>query len=196
MSSRPARLLARAANAPLARRDRFRPADAIVILGAKLRADGTLSGALEERVAAGVELWKRGAAPIVCVTGGGPPGRVEAEAMARRARELGVPDEALRIESEAANTGDNARLAARLLAADGCQTVWIVSQPFHLLRARLLFYKYGLVPLAWHAEDSLQFRYPRLALRWLTREYAALARFAVFEIRPLLRGQWRLRGRR
>ena len=65
--------------APLRVRDAARRADAIVVLGARLRADGRPSAALEERVRAGVQLWQRGLAPMLCVTGGGPPGRVEAK---------------------------------------------------------------------------------------------------------------------
>ncbi|MEM9493293.1 MAG: YdcF family protein, partial [Myxococcota bacterium] len=144
--------------------------------------DGRLSSALEERVAAGVELWRRGGAPIFCVTGGGPPERIEADAMAERARQLGIPDSALRVERESRNTGENARFAAALLREEGCRTVWIVSQPFHLFRAVFLFRKYGLEPLAWHDPTSLQFLYPRLGLRWIAREYAALVRFAAFEL--------------
>ena len=35
---------------------------------------------------------------------------------------------------------------------------------------------------AWHAgEDSLQYRAPRLAMRWLAREYASLLHCAAFE---------------
>lgn len=167
--------LARLLDAPLSRRDRFCRADAIVVLGAPPAAPGVLGPVLEERVRAGAALWHRGAAPLLCVTGGGPPGRVEAEAMARRALTLGVDPAALRVEPRARSTEDNARFSAALLAAEGCRTVWIVSQPFHLRRARYLFRRHGLEPLAWHAEDSVQYRAPRRALGWLGREYAALA---------------------
>ena len=111
--------------------------------------------------------------------------------MAERALQLGVPRKSLRIERESVNTGENARFVAKLLAAEECRTIWIVSQPFHLLRARLLFRKFGLRPLGWHADNSLQFQHPRLALRWIVREYAALAHFTAFEARALVRGEWR-----
>ena len=180
--------LARVLGAPLGRCDAFRPADAVVVLGSLVYPGGRLSRLLDERVVAGVELWRQGGAPILCMSGGSPNGCVEADAMARRARELGVPDAALRLERESRNTGENARFSARMLLAEGCRTVWIVSQPFHLFRARFLFRKYGLTPLTWHAEDSLQFRRPRQALRLITREYAALARMTVFEAAERMRG--------
>ena len=67
-------------------------ADAIVILGCALRADGSLSGPLEERVRAGAEAYRSGLAPVVCATGGVPLGasvdRPEAHAMRTRLVEL------------------------------------------------------------------------------------------------------------
>jgi uncharacterized SAM-binding protein YcdF (DUF218 family) len=169
-----ARALAGALGAPLARRDAFRPADAIVVLGAPVAPQGGLTMFLAERVAAGVALWQRGGAPILCVTGGGPPGRVEADAMAAHALALGVDPAALRVERQARTTEENARFTAALLGAQ-CRTVWLVSQPFHLRRARYLFRRHGFEALAWHAEDSAQYRLPGPALRWIAREYAALA---------------------
>jgi uncharacterized SAM-binding protein YcdF (DUF218 family) len=169
------RALSRALAAPLARGDAFRRADAIVVLGARLTPEGELSSLLEERVRAGVDLWRRGAAPILCVTGGGPPGRVEADAMAAHALALGVERTALRVERQSLTTEENARYTAALLGAEQCRTVWLVSQPFHLLRARWLFRRHGFEPLAWHVEDSVQYRWPGSGLRWVVREYAAIA---------------------
>jgi uncharacterized SAM-binding protein YcdF (DUF218 family) len=167
--------LARALGAPLARRDDFQPADAIVVLGAPLTPRGRPTVIVEERVRAGVALWQRGGAPILCVTGGGPPGRVEADAMADLALALGVDASALRVERRARSTEENARFTAALLAEEQCRIVWIVSQPFHLARAQYLFRRCGFVPLAWHDDDSVQHRQPGRALKWLAREYAALA---------------------
>jgi uncharacterized SAM-binding protein YcdF (DUF218 family) len=188
-ADRMALVLARALGAPLTLRHSFRRADAIVVLGSPLRPDGQIGAALDERVRAGVALWRLGAAPIVCVTGGGPPGRAEADAMAERALGLGLPAAALRIERASRNTAENARLTAVLLGTDRCRTVWLVSQPFHLRRAAFLFRKVGLEPLAWHVDDSLQYRWPRLGLRWIAREYAACARCAVIEVGLWARGR-------
>lgn len=156
---------------PLVRSSPEQPADAIVVLGARLRADGALTAALEERVRVGAALYRRGVAPLVVVTGGGPTGSEEAPAMAARARSRGVPPGRLRIEPRARNTAENARFVAALLAPGA--RVWLVTQPFHLRRAMYWFRKAGLIPLAWHIENSLQYRNPALALRWIGREYAA-----------------------
>jgi serine/threonine-protein kinase len=147
-------------------------ADAIIILGAPLTKSGALSDVTEERVQAGVDLYKRGLARIVCVSGH----RGEAEAMAERARALGVPDAALRIEPLARNTRENAMFCGELLAADGAKRVWLVSQPFHLRRALYWFRRAGFDARPHVIGESLQFRHPNRAFVWIAREYAAWVR--------------------
>ena len=168
--------LARVLGAPLERAAGAGTADAIVILGAPLAKDGLLTDVLRERVMAGYELWKRGAAPLICVTGGPSRGRTEAEAMADALRDLGVPAHALRIEAESRTTTENATRTAALLAADGVRSVWVVTQPFHLRRACWLFRRAGFDARGFRIADGLQDREPERALRWIRREYAAWAR--------------------
>lgn len=179
--TRGARLIGRILGWPLEVRDGVEVADAIVVLGAPLRADGTLSGVSEERVKTGVDLWRRGFAPVLVISGGGP-GRLladmprEADVMAARARELGIPDAALRVERESLSTADNARNTARLLLTEGRRRVWLVTQPFHTRRARAWFRRAGLEARSWYADDSIQYRLPRHGLRWVVSEYAAWLR--------------------
>src|SRR5215470_8586977 len=80
--------------------------DAIVVLGAPLGPDGALTAVLGERVDAGVALWRRGAAPLLCFAGGRTRGAAvaEADAMAAAARAAGVPAAALVVEKESRNT--------------------------------------------------------------------------------------------
>ncbi len=145
------------------------------MLGAPVLRDGSLRRITRERVEAGVELWREGLAPVVCMTGGGPPGRREADAMAAYARDLGMPDDALRVENESLTTEENASMSAAILHPEGRRRVWIVSQPFHLRRAAWLFARAGFEPLTWRIDDSLQDRDPRVAVRWIAREYGAWA---------------------
>ena len=181
----------RALGAPLSVRDPEQPADAIVVVGAPLAPGGGLSSVGEERVRAGVELWHRGLAPLLCCSGGGP-GRLtdgaarEADVMAARARELGVPEAALRVERDSLSTADNARMTAALLASDGCRRVWLVTQPFHTRRARLWFRRAGFETLAWYDDDSVQFRRPRSGLAWVAREYGAWVRMAAWDVRAAI----------
>jgi uncharacterized SAM-binding protein YcdF (DUF218 family) len=172
------RLAARALGAPLAPHDDpAARADAIVVLGAPLRPDGALSEVLRERVDAGAALWHAGAAPLVCVTGGpSRGGRTEADAMAEALAAAGVPADAVRVERASRHTADNARLTAALLAADRVRRVWLVTQPFHLRRARWLFRQAAFDVLTYRIPDGLQDQDAGRALRWITREYAAWAK--------------------
>lgn len=156
------------------------PADAIVILGAPIRADGSLSPMAEERVRVGVDLHRAGLAQVVCVVGGHcPPGHentpAEVEGMARLVRALGVPEAAIRVDRRSTSTVTNAARAAEILLPEGRRRVWLVTQPFHLRRARFHFRRAGFEPLGWHIEASVQYREPEHALRWIVREYAAWA---------------------
>jgi uncharacterized SAM-binding protein YcdF (DUF218 family) len=159
-----------------------RRADAIVVLGSPTRADGSLTEIGEERVVAGVQLWKRGVAPIVCMTGGrSPRARAqgvmsEAEAMAARARALGVSAAAILEERESRFTKENATRAAPILRAAGVRSVVIVTQPFHLRRGVLWFRRCGFEAHGHVIEDSVQFAQPRRGLKWIVREWGSLLR--------------------
>jgi uncharacterized SAM-binding protein YcdF (DUF218 family) len=166
-----ARLL-EAPRAPMAR------LDAIVVLGAPLAPGGRLSDILEERVAAAAALYHAGGGRHVVATGGvthGAP-RAEADALAEGLAAAGVPD--VIVERDARTTAENARFTARLLAPLGARSVWIVTQPFHGRRAALLFRRAGLAPRVWHIADSIQYREPRRAARWVARECASWALLA------------------
>ena len=174
-------LAARALGWPLAAADDARRhADAIVLLGAPMYRDGTLSPQADERVRVGVDLFRAGLASVICIVGGHCPRDhddtlAEAEGMARLVRALGVPEAAIRVDRCSTSTVTNAARAAAILLPEGRRRVWLVTQPFHLRRARFHFRRAGFEPLGWHIVDSVQYRRPRLALRWIGREYAAWA---------------------
>ena len=171
------RWLVRFLDRPLSVGGTVTTADAIVVLGTQLADDDTLTRVGEERVSAGVALWRRGIAPRLVMTGGrsrfARHRLPEAVAMGRRAEALGVPFAAMAIESRSSTTAENAFRCAALL---GGGRVVLVSQPFHLRRARLWFRRAGFDAVGFAVEDSIQFREPRLGLRWVVREYGALGR--------------------
>ena len=169
--------LVRALGAPLRIADTPAGLDAIVVLGAPLTPGGRPTDVLAERLDAALGLWLAGGAPLVCVTGGDTgAGHNEADAMGDALVAAGLPATALRRERRARSTADNARLAAELLGPEGVRTVWVVTQPFHGRRARRQFRRAGLEARVWPIVDSLEYRHPGRALRWILREYAALAR--------------------
>ncbi|HEX3862571.1 MAG TPA: YdcF family protein [Stellaceae bacterium] len=120
-------------------------ADAIVVLGCRLKADGSPTLALRRRVALGVEMHRRGVASLLVLTGGNPHGGVtEAEAMFAAARIAGVPEAALLCEPRARNTAENALYSAGMLRKLGLERIALVSHRAHLFRAGLLFRLAGL----------------------------------------------------
>jgi uncharacterized SAM-binding protein YcdF (DUF218 family) len=158
--------------------DPARPADAIVVLGAPIAADGTLTPQAQERVDTGVALFRRGLAPVICLAGGHGPAAIagtvaEAEGMARWVRAAGVPEAAIRVDRASTCTHTNALRAAELLLPEGRRRVWLVTQRFHTRRAKRYFRRAGLEPLAWRIEGGVEERAPGRAVRWMAREYAA-----------------------
>jgi vancomycin permeability regulator SanA len=105
------------------------------VLGYPARSDGEPHPVQRERVGAGVLAYRRHGCERIVLSGGAVHnGHVEADAMARIARELGVPGEALVLERSARNTFENVALGAPLLA--GYDTLYIASEPLHGRRAR------------------------------------------------------------
>jgi len=125
-------------------------AQAIVVLGSGLRRDApeygsdTVNERSLVRLRYGATLARQLQLPVL-IAGGVPPlaSRAEADVMAAIAeREFGV---AVRWrESESRDTADNARMSARILKAAGIRRVVLVTQAFHIPRARQLFEAAGL----------------------------------------------------
>jgi uncharacterized SAM-binding protein YcdF (DUF218 family) len=117
------------------RQDQAGPAEAIVVLGAA-QYDGRPSGVLRARLDHTADLYGKGLAPIVVVTGGRQPGDRFSEAQAAASYLLGqgVPPSALRLEVDGANSWQSLAAVARFLRAEGITDVLLVSSPYHALR--------------------------------------------------------------
>jgi len=114
--------------------------DAIVVPGCAVDAEGRASPALERRVQGAASAWRRGFAPLVVLTGGrGAHGHVEAEVAARRCVELGIPARALAVEGRSTDTRENAAFAAQQVPGGRGARVLVVTDAYHVPRARRLF---------------------------------------------------------
>jgi uncharacterized SAM-binding protein YcdF (DUF218 family) len=144
-------------------------ADVIVVLGCAVRGDAA-GPALARRMDCAIALFRRGVAPRLLLSGGGRR-RPEAAAMRDLALAGGVPAAAILTESASRNTNENATFTGRLMRDKGIASLVLVSEAYHLPRARLLFRAAGL------AITSVAHPPPRGLLRefplWL-RECAAL----------------------
>jgi uncharacterized SAM-binding protein YcdF (DUF218 family) len=128
-------------------RDEARPAQAIVVLGAAQYA-GKPSPVLRARLDHALDLWNRRLASLLILTGGTGSGDTTSEAAVGRtyARKHGVPDSAILVESEGRTTSESMRAVAGMLEVRGLQSALLVSDPFHMLRLRILARRFGFTP--------------------------------------------------
>jgi uncharacterized SAM-binding protein YcdF (DUF218 family) len=128
-------------------RDEARPAQAIVVLGAAQYA-GKPSPVLRARLDHALDLWNRHLAALLILTGGTGAGDTTSEAAVGRtyARKHGVPDSAILVENEGRTTSESMRAVAGMLEVRGLQTALLVSDPFHMLRLRILARRFGFTP--------------------------------------------------
>lgn len=131
------------------RRDDASEADAIVVLGAAQYV-GRPSPVLKARLDHAVELYKRGMAPKLVLTGGIGVGDTTSEAAvsARYVMRKGVPDSAIMTENKGRTTRESIRAVASWMRAHNDTTAIFVSDPFHMLRLSVLAKRHGLVPLS------------------------------------------------
>lgn len=117
------------------RRDQAGPAQAIVVLGAA-QYNGRPSPDLAARLDQAYDLWKRGYAPVVAVTGGRQPGDryTEAEAGQAYLGAKGIPGSDILVDGQGNNSWESMSSVAGLLTARHQTQVILVSDPFHDLR--------------------------------------------------------------
>jgi uncharacterized SAM-binding protein YcdF (DUF218 family) len=139
-------------------------ADAIVLLGGLLEplpAGAPLPGDLNgsaDRAWFAARLWQAGKAPVLVCTGGlAPLSRAagpECPAVAALLADLGVPAEAIRIESASRTTRENAQAVRALLP--GAQRLLLVTSARHMPRALLAFRQLGLEPVPAPTDHAAQ----------------------------------------
>lgn len=126
-------------------RDMARPADAIVVLGAAQYA-GRPSPVLKARLDHAVELWKRGLASKLVLTGGRGTGDTISEAAVGRryVMKAGVADSVILLENEGRTTSASVRAVADIMEKQRLEQAILVSDPFHMLRLQILARRYGV----------------------------------------------------
>jgi uncharacterized SAM-binding protein YcdF (DUF218 family) len=121
--------------------DYRRPADAAVVFGARVYADGQLSDAVADRVRTAAQLYRQGWVKRLILSGGPGDGPIhETEAMRTMALGLGVPTAAIALDREGLNTAATVRNTTAL-AAQG--HVLAVSEFYHLPRIKLAYQRAG-----------------------------------------------------
>ena len=125
--------------------DYRRPADVIVVFGARVRLDGTASITLANRVITASELYRQGFADSIVMTGGVEPiGFDETIVMRDLAIRLGVPSDAIILDPEGRNTDASVANTTRIFDDNGMRRILAVSQFYHLPRIKLAYARAGV----------------------------------------------------
>lgn len=128
-----------------ATRDEARPSDVIVILGAA-EYKGKPSPVFRARLDHAYDLYQRHLAPRIITTGGagGELVHTEAEVGREYLASRGIPIENIYIEREGATTAQSTAASAEILKRMGWRTCILVSDGYHLFRAKRMMSTHGL----------------------------------------------------
>ena len=146
------------------------PASAIVVMGAA-QWNGVPSPVLKGRLDHAVDLYRRGVAPVIVVTGGKQSGDSVTQGLSGFAylRDQGVPEAAIKIEVDGTNSFEELSASAAILRKAGAgDSVVIVSDPYHALRVEEIAREVGLKPHVSPTNSSS-------SLRPMLRETVAVA---------------------
>ncbi len=123
-------------------------ADALVVLGRGVDADGALPLLAKQRVERAAELFAWGVAPRMIFSGRcslmteAEPPRTEAAAMAEHALAIGIPRRAIILEEESRDTVGNAYFVLRrFLEPNDWMSIRVVTSDFHIQRTAWVFQK-------------------------------------------------------
>lgn len=137
----------------LVRSDALRPADAVLVLGTRMQADGDPTAAQLSRLLRGLELVKDGLAPRLMITELPPPyasQRPFAEALLARFK----PEVEIVDLGPTLNTRDEAVMAADYLKKRGLRRIIVTSSPTHTYRGAALLEAQGLEVMATPARET------------------------------------------
>lgn len=125
--------------------------DAILILGCEVKPDGSLSLMLKDRMDKGIELYKKGVAPKVIVSGDhGREEYDEVNAMKNYMIEQGVPSQDIFMDHAGFNTYDSMYRAKFIFQVNKCV---VVTQKYHLYRSIYIGNSLGMETYGVSAEN-------------------------------------------
>lgn len=125
--------------------DKLGTADIALVLGSKVEPDGTPSLRLRARLDKTLELYQSGYFPAVIVSGGtGKEGYDEASVMRDYLVSHGIPKDRVMVDSNGTTTFMSAKNTCNIARQQRLNSVFVVSQYFHLPRACLALRRFGI----------------------------------------------------
>jgi vancomycin permeability regulator SanA len=147
------------------------PSDFALVLGNKVHPDGRLSVALQSRVDHAAKLYHDKQVQHLLVSGAmGREGHDEAVAMQHALVSLGVPATAITVDSKGWDTRASAKHAAAFATQKGFASVTVVTNYYHISRAKLACHQEGVptvrgsAPIRFHPDNFRSV--PRDVLGW------------------------------
>lgn len=147
-------------------------ADYIIILGARVKGE-VPSLALQYRIDAAANYMKKNIETIAIASGGQGPGEdiTEAEAIKRGLLSHGINSARILLEDRSTDTVENIRFSKKLIP-DNLQTGLLVSNDYHLYRAKSIARDQGL------NLEGLPAKTPTIAIpKSYGREYLAITKY-------------------
>ena len=139
--------------------DYRRPADAAVVLGARVYRDGRLSDALADRMRTACQLYHQGLVRRLVFSGGPGDGAIhETEGMKRFAVARGVRPEDIWLDPAGFSTQATVRNTQHLFRQWHAERVLVVSHAYHLPRIKLCYQRAGWDVLTVPAKESYLLR--------------------------------------
>lgn len=126
---------------PLKIQDIPQKTDAIVVFAGGVGESGKPGQGYEERVQYAVELYEQKYAENLIFSSGYMHVYKEPLIMKALAVSLGIPENAIFLECEAKNTYENVKFSKGILERNGWNKIILVSSPYHMRRAYLVFRK-------------------------------------------------------
>jgi uncharacterized SAM-binding protein YcdF (DUF218 family) len=150
-------------------------ADVIIVLGCPPSYWDQPSPCQIERTGAAVELWQAGYASHLILTGGYTSFGIESHYLAELAIKANIPTTQISLEEHSQNTVENLQNSKKLMAKYGWKSVILVSEPYHLYRARQQAADLNMGVVGWWpAMQSSDWKDPESRRRVLIREAVAL----------------------
>ncbi|NBJ70356.1 MULTISPECIES: YdcF family protein [Clostridia] len=119
--------------------------DVLILLGYPAKKDGSLSPILRERINKAAQAYHQGICRTIICSGAAVYNDYnEAEIMAARLMDYGVPHSSILLEKQSQNTYQNLVHSRELMRQNNFTTAVIVSSPWHLRKASFYASKLGI----------------------------------------------------
>jgi len=157
--------------------------DVIVVLGAAVWNGGLPSPALKRRLLHAVSLFKKGKANYLLVTGGlGKYPPTEASVMKELALKQGLNSENILVEDKGKSTFQSVLESIRIIREHNWTNAIVVSDPYHLFRALLVFRCFNIRVIGSAAKGGKEANKLWKWSYYYLREYIALPWYIVLII--------------